>query len=99
MNALIYYQIGIDIGFCSVTRADSFPDGNAIEEKVMKKIKITLHKDGTQKVEVLGATGEGCLEFTRELEKRLGNQEGERVLKPEFEQTETEVEREHEAGQ
>jgi hypothetical protein len=62
----------------------------------MRKIKITLHKDGTQKVEVLGAVGEGCLEFTEELEKRLGVQEGERVLKPEYELTESEVEYESE---
>ena len=37
----------------------------------MKKIKITLHPDGTQKVEVLGARGSECLAFTEELEKRL----------------------------
>lgn len=58
----------------------------------MKKIKITLHKDGTQKVEVLGAVGDSCVEFTEELEKRLGVQEGDRVLKPECELTETESE-------
>jgi hypothetical protein len=60
----------------------------------MKKIRITLHKDGTQKVEVLGAVGAECLEFTKELEKRLGAALGERVLKPEFDLTETEAERE-----
>jgi hypothetical protein len=62
----------------------------------MKKIKITLHKDGTQKVEVLGAVGEQCVEFTRALEHRLGDQVGERVRKPEYEQTEAEVEPERE---
>jgi hypothetical protein len=62
----------------------------------MKKIKITLHKDGTQKVEVLGAVGEQCVEFTRALERRLGDQVGERVRKPEYEQTEAEVEPERE---
>ena len=62
----------------------------------MRKIKITLHKDGTQKVEVLGATGEQCVQFTKDLEQRLGRQVGERVHKPEYEQTETEVEPERE---
>jgi len=62
----------------------------------MKKIKITLHKDGTQKVEVLGAVGEECLAFTAELEKRLGTSVGERVLKPEFHESEAERERDRE---
>jgi hypothetical protein len=62
----------------------------------MKKIKITLHKDGTQKIEVLNAVGPECLEFTRELEKRLGVPEGERVLKPEYHETESELERDRE---
>jgi hypothetical protein len=65
----------------------------------MKKIKITLHKDGTQKVEVLGAVGAECKAFTAELEKRLGVPVGERELKPEFEETEREGESEREAGQ
>lgn len=64
----------------------------------MKKIQITLHKDGTQKVEVLGAVGNECVEFTSQLEKRLGAPMGERELKPEYEQTETETERQHETG-
>ena len=62
----------------------------------MKKIKITLHKDGTQKVEVLGAIGAECVEFTKELEKRLGAPIGERELKPEYEMTEPEIERQRE---
>jgi hypothetical protein len=62
----------------------------------MKKIKITLHKDGTQKVEALGAVGSECVEFTRELERRLGVPQGERHLKPEYHETESEVERDHE---
>jgi len=62
----------------------------------MKKIKITLHKDGTQKIEVLGASGDSCLEFTREFEKRLGAQAGERVLKPEYHEEEQETERDRE---
>ena len=62
----------------------------------MRKIKVTIHKDGTQQVEVLGETGPDCLEFTRELEERLGKQEGQRVLKPEYEMTEHESEPEQE---
>lgn len=62
----------------------------------MSQIKITLHKDGTQKVEVIGATGANCLELTRQLEKRLGLQVGERELKPEFEQTERQTEQDRE---
>ena len=62
----------------------------------MKKIKIILHKDGTQKIEVLGATGESCLEFTRPLEERLGVQVGERGLKEEYHESEQEVERDRE---
>jgi hypothetical protein len=66
----------------------------------MKKIKITLHKDGTQKVEALGVVGESCLELTKALEHRLGVEEGGRTLKPEFEiePSELESEREQEAG-
>jgi hypothetical protein len=62
----------------------------------MKKIKVTLHKDGTQDIEVLGATGESCVEFTRELEERLGAPQGERELKPEYHEAETELEGERE---
>lgn len=62
----------------------------------MKKIRVTIHKDGTQKIEVLGATGTECLEFTRELEKRLGKLEGERVLKPEYDEAQYETERDRE---
>lgn len=66
----------------------------------MKKIKITLRKDGTQKVEALGVVGESCLELTKALENRLGVEAGERTLKPEFEieSTEIESESEREAG-
>ncbi len=62
----------------------------------MKKIKITLHKDGTQKVEVLGAAGPECVEFTRELEGRLGAPVGERELKSEYHETEPEIETDRE---
>jgi hypothetical protein len=66
----------------------------------MKKIKITLRKDGTQKVEALGVVGESCLELTKALEHRLGVEASERTLKPEFEieSSEFESEREREAG-
>ena len=57
----------------------------------MKKIKITLHKDGTQEVEVLGAKGQECVVFTQELEKRLGAV-SERQFKDEYYETETEGE-------
>ena len=50
----------------------------------MKKIKITLHKDGTQTIEVLGSKGSECVEFTKQLEEKLGDKIGERLLKPEF---------------
>ena len=30
----------------------------------MKKMKITIRKDGTQKIEVLGAVGDECVTFT-----------------------------------
>ena len=62
----------------------------------VKKIRITLLKDGTQKIEVLGAAGDACLEFTRALEKRLGAVEGERTLKPEFHEAAPEVDGESE---
>lgn len=62
----------------------------------MKKIKITLHKDGTQKLEVLGASGSECVEFTRELENRLGKPLGARQLKPEHDETQAEIQRDRE---
>jgi len=66
----------------------------------MKKIKITLRKDGTQKVEALGVVGESCLGLTKALERRLGTEVDGRTLKPEFaiEPSESESEREREAG-
>jgi Protein of unknown function (DUF2997) len=51
----------------------------------MKRIKITIAKDGTQRVEVLGAQGTECIKFTEKLEQRLGVPVGERTLKPECE--------------
>ena len=64
----------------------------------MKRIKITIAKDGTQKVEVLGAHGKECVKFTEKLEERLGVPVGERTLKPEF-QLERESEYSHEIEQ
>ena len=66
----------------------------------MKKIRITLFKDGTQRLEVLGASGDECLSFSRDLEERLGLPAGERTLKPEHEAAakETDLEREDERG-
>lgn len=52
----------------------------------MKKMRIVLKKDGTQEIEVLDAQGSECVEFTDELEKRLGKPDGERQLKPEFDE-------------
>ena len=64
----------------------------------MSKIKITLRKDGTQKVEVLDAVGNDCVELTRQLEGRLGVATGKRELKPEFNEAVTVPEREKEIG-
>ncbi|MBN1610348.1 MAG: DUF2997 domain-containing protein [Polyangiaceae bacterium] len=63
----------------------------------MKKMQITIGKDGTHTIEVLGARGDECLEFTAEMERRLGAQVGERELKPEYElEGELEAETDHE---
>ncbi len=64
----------------------------------MKKIQVTIRKDGTQKIEVLGAIGSECCELTRELERRLGTTEGARTLKPEYHESvaEQEIERQQE---
>jgi len=65
----------------------------------MAKIRITIHKDGTQKVEALETQGEGCLKLTEGLEKRLGTVIGQRTLKPEFQQEPAEIEHDHEVEQ
>lgn len=52
----------------------------------MRKIKVTLKPDGTQVIEVFGASGPDCLDLTRPLEQRLGRPSGERALKPEYEE-------------
>jgi hypothetical protein len=62
----------------------------------MKKMKITIHKDGTQKIEVLGAVGDECVRFTQPLEERLGTAIGSRELKPEYHETQSEYERQYE---
>ena len=53
----------------------------------MSKIKITLRKDGTQKVEVVDGAGPDCVEKTRPFEDRLGVAAGKREQKPEFNTT------------
>jgi len=58
------------------------------KNKPMRKMRITLHKDGTQTIEVFGFKGNGCIEFTKQLEERLGKPVAERILKPEYYQSE-----------
>ena len=62
----------------------------------MRTIRITLAKDGTTRLEVLNDNGEHCLDFTAELERRLGTIDGQRQYKPEFHEQEPETEREDE---
>lgn len=50
----------------------------------MPKIKVTVSKLGDSKVDVIGATGEGCLSLTAGIERALSGQEAKRELKPEF---------------
>jgi hypothetical protein len=64
----------------------------------MRTIRITMSKDGTTRLEVLGDQGEHCLAFTAELERRLGTIIGERQYKAEFKEQEVETEREDEAN-
>lgn len=49
----------------------------------MRKIRVTIARDGTQRIEVLDSAGPDCVDFTRDLERRLGKPRGERTLKPE----------------
>jgi hypothetical protein len=62
----------------------------------MRTIRITLARDGSTRLEVLGDSGEHCLDFTAELERRLGAVVGERQYKPEFHEPEPEPEPEPE---
>ena len=41
----------------------------------MKKMRITIKSDGTTTMQVEGATGETCLDFTRAFERALGTVE------------------------
>ena len=50
----------------------------------MKKMRITIKTDGTTAMQVEGATGETCLDFTRAFERALGSVE-ERVMHAENE--------------
>lgn len=63
----------------------------------MRTIRITMNKDGETRLEVLGDNGEHCLEFTAELEKRLGTIVGERHYKAEFDEEAAEEEWEGES--
>ncbi len=63
----------------------------------MKKMKVTIRKDGTQSVEVIGAVGDSCVDFTKEMETRLGVVT-DRELKAEYHATETVEEAERELG-
>jgi hypothetical protein len=65
----------------------------------MAKIRITIRKDGTQKIEALETQGEGCLKLTEGFEKRLGTVIGERTLKPEFHEEPAEIQKDHEVEQ
>ena len=47
----------------------------------MQKLRITIARDGTQKIEVIDGRDDECLALTREFERRLGTPEGERVRK------------------
>lgn len=60
------------------------------------KVQITLRKDGTQTIEVLGASGDGCVALTKQLERRLGAQVGERELKAEYHEQDAVVETDRE---
>jgi hypothetical protein len=51
----------------------------------MKKIRIKISKTGEQTLEVTGAHGDECIEFTRVLEQRLGDPDT-RELKPEYDE-------------
>lgn len=65
----------------------------------VKKIRITISRDGTQRVEVEDAIGDECVRFTRDLERRLGHAVGERTLKPEYhDEPPREAEAEEEGG-
>ena len=50
----------------------------------MKKMRITIKSDGTTTMQVEGATGETCLDFTRAFERALGTVE-QRVMHEENE--------------
>ena len=65
----------------------------------MKKIRVKIASDGTQSIEVIGARGDECVDFTRNLESRLGVPEGDRTFKTEFDLDVAEGEQEeHETG-
>ena len=67
----------------------------------MKKIRIKITRTGEQTLEVTGAHGDECLEFSRILEQRLGVPGAPRELKPEYHESAPETdeeERDQETG-
>ncbi len=53
-----------------------------------QKLKFSIRQDGTVTEEVIGVIGDGCVNLTTEIEKRLGALEN-RVKKAEYYQQET----------
>ena len=53
-----------------------------------KTLKFNIRQDGTVTEEVIGVVGEGCINLTTEIEKRLGALEN-RVKKAEYYQQQT----------
>jgi len=53
-----------------------------------KTLKFNIKQDGTVTEEVIGVQGEGCINLTTEIEKRLGALEN-RVKKAEYYQQQT----------
>lgn len=54
----------------------------------MKKMHIRINRDGKTSLEVEGGNGSDCLEFTKLVEKAVGDVE-DRVYKEEYEQADT----------
>ncbi|PSF30014.1 hypothetical protein C7H19_24110 [Aphanothece hegewaldii CCALA 016] len=54
------------------------------------EILLTVNRDGSSEIEVIGGDGKICLEKTKELEDALGVVEN-RELKPEYRQTVTQL--------
>lgn len=63
----------------------------------MKKMHIRIGKDGKVKLDVEGAIGPECREFTKLFEQAVGEVESCR-LKPEIDQVKEDVQQHEEAG-